>query len=183
MNEVIAKDTVFVPIDEGREIVEQRTTRAEELFTAAQRYDDLVMSDEHYDDGAVFRTLIKNEMGINETARTKLVKPLNDHVKFINGQFKPASDRMKAALAMVDGKMIPWAREQAKKLKLDRVPAVATAQGSTSIVKRWTYEIVDINRIPKRYWIIDEAAIGKDVRGGVRRINGVKIFQKEGLTQ
>jgi len=45
--------------------------------------------------------------------------------------------------------------------------------------KVWTYEIEDENKLPERFWLIDEAKIRTEVQSGNRNIPGVRIYQKE----
>lgn len=48
--------------------------------------------------------------------------------------------------------------------------------------KRWTFEVLDSNQIPREYLMVDETAIRQAIAAGVRAIPGVNIFQKEGLS-
>jgi len=43
----------------------------------------------------------------------------------------------------------------------------------------WKFEVTEIDNVPEKYWVIDEAAIGRDVRSGVREIKGVRIFEEK----
>lgn len=43
---------------------------------------------------------------------------------------------------------------------------------------KWTFEIVDSNKVPNGYWIINEAAIKADIADGVREIPGIHIFEE-----
>lgn len=53
-----------------------------------------------------------------------------------------------------------------------------TAEGSAYQRTVWTHEIVDATRVPRKYLMVDEAEIKKAVKAGVRRIAGVRIFEK-----
>ena len=49
-----------------------------------------------------------------------------------------------------------------------------------TIKKKWSFEIEDEKKIPRKYMKIDEIAIGKAIRSeGVREIKGVHIYQQE----
>ena len=52
-----------------------------------------------------------------------------------------------------------------------------------TVRKKWTFEIVDPKKVPRKYLKVDEVAIGKVVRGKekVREIKGVRIFQEESI--
>lgn len=53
-----------------------------------------------------------------------------------------------------------------------------TEAGLMSIRKVWKFEIIDPEKVPTKYLIIDESAIRKDiVQNGEREIPGVRIFQ------
>ena len=49
-----------------------------------------------------------------EAQRVSLVKPLNDHVKFINGQFKDWMEPLKSANEIVREKVLAYKREEAR---------------------------------------------------------------------
>jgi len=51
---------------------------------------------------------------------------------------------------------------------------------STQVRKDWFWEIVDISKIPKKYWSLNEVALNKAVRTELKRdIPGLNIYQKE----
>jgi len=52
-----------------------------------------------------------------------------------------------------------------------------TSGGSSSQRKEWTFEITDPDLVPLKYRPINETLIRKDVRGGLREIPGVRVYQ------
>lgn len=57
---------------------------------------------------------------------------------------------------------------------------IRTESGTTSFVKKWTYEVVDVSAIPARYMMADptnRTAVMQDIRAGVREIPGLRIFE------
>ncbi len=50
---------------------------------------------------------------------------------------------------------------------------------TTKTQLRWTFEIDDEAKVPREYLTVNNPAITKAVRAGVRDIPGVKIYQKE----
>lgn len=58
-------------------------------------------------------------------------------------------------------------------------PMPFAVQDTTRTRRMWTYDIVDENRIPREYLMVDKTEIMKAVSSGVRDIPGVKIYQKE----
>ena len=71
-------------------LARQEETKAQELLTLANAAE--VANQEQNEAGAAFLKTIKGFFANNETARKSLVTPLNNHVKWINGQFKPSND-------------------------------------------------------------------------------------------
>ena len=71
-------------------LARQEQTKAQEFLTLANAAE--VTNQAQNEAGAAFLKTIKGFFATNELARKNLVKPLNDHVKWINGQFKPSND-------------------------------------------------------------------------------------------
>jgi hypothetical protein len=62
---------------------------------------------------------------------------------------------------------------------LPEVPHVTrTSEGSASQRKEWTFEIEDESKVPREYLMVDERKLRQAVKGGVREIPGVKIFEQ-----
>jgi hypothetical protein len=52
--------------------------------------------------------------------------------------------------------------------------------GSTAyLVERWHADIEDPNLVPKKYWVIDETLIKRDVDAGIRDIPGIRIYRED----
>jgi hypothetical protein len=54
-----------------------------------------------------------------------------------------------------------------------------TVKGTT---KRWVFDVIDINQIPREYLMVNETEIRNAINQGVRTIPGVNIYQKESLS-
>ena len=65
----------------------------------------------------------------------------------------------------------PSTPEQAKTVHSD--------MGSVTTKTVWDFEIVDEDKVPRSFMIVNEKAIRAAVKAGVRNIPGVKVFQKE----
>lgn len=53
---------------------------------------------------------------------------------------------------------------------------------SSTVVKRWDYEVVDLGLVPLEYLTVDSALIRKQISAGNREIPGLRIFQNNVLT-
>jgi len=51
--------------------------------------------------------------------------------------------------------------------------------GTTHVQRTWTYEVVDPALVPREYLAVDGPAILRAVRGGVRAIPGVRVYERE----
>ena len=64
------------------------------------------------------------------------------------------------------------------KVKDKAVGPVKTTPGTGFTQKRWTYEVENINKVPRDYLKLDEGAVTRAIRAGAREIPGLKIFQR-----
>lgn len=64
---------------------------------------------------------------------------------------------------------------------LETAPEVPALQfsDSTKIRLDWTWEVENLGSVPRKHLLVDNIGIGKLVRGGIRSIPGIRIFQKE----
>lgn len=60
--------------------------------------------------------------------------------------------------------------------------AVRTEAATSSVVKRWTYKVVDIKALPADMLEVNKGAIQAAIRAGERNIPGLEIYQEESLS-
>ena len=60
--------------------------------------------------------------------------------------------------------------------------SVQTVHGKVITKKIWTYDVVDIEKVPREFLTFDRAKITNAVRSGEREIPGVKIYQKTSIS-
>lgn len=171
--------------------------KAEALTTIKTSYEMTKASD--------ILTTIKRRLNRTEEVRIFFTKPLNDHVKRINAGFKETSVPLAKAERLVKDKIATYVmeakrkrleeekklQEKVEKLNKNRKnklpqPIVADVQstfegknGRISTSKTWAFEITRPKMIPREYLEVDEQAIRQAIRNGVRKIAGIKIFEKE----
>ena len=92
--------------EQTQEIARQEETKAQEFLTLANAAE--VTNQVQNEAGAAFLKTIKGFFATNETARKNLVTPLNNHVKWINGQFKPSNDVALRAEAVIKKKLADY---------------------------------------------------------------------------
>lgn len=70
-----------------------------------------------------FVRICQSQLKIADDARTALVKPLNDHVSWINTQFKPITTSLLASKKKVSDKAATWKREEDKRVREEALTA------------------------------------------------------------
>lgn len=59
---------------------------------------------------------------------------------------------------------------------------VQSDTGQATARKRWTYKVVDLQKVPRRYLCLDTKAINEEIRIGAREIPGLEIYQETGVS-
>jgi len=66
---------------------------------------------------------------------------------------------------------------ETKEIKIEtRVPGQCS---TTSIRKKWVYEVVEANKVPAEFLSPDDIKIKRAIDAGLRNIDGIKIYEKE----
>lgn len=146
-------------------------------------------------------TQIKQAIKTIEDKRKEITKPLNASLKATNTMFKKLSAPFVEADRIVRDKVMDFRQLQEEKAQkeLERRQKIqdshkAKGHGTheitqpkvevskeTVVAKRWTFEIVNVNKVPREYLVLHNIAVNKAIRNGVREIDGLDIFQVEGL--
>ena len=168
-----------------------------------------VTNDEEMTGAAEVIAAIKKRGDEIEKARTALVKPLNDHVKFINNQFKGETERLAKIESFVRTLIDDYRKKQqaerlAREAELRRlaeetakatndsdfqqiattveIPAEKTYHGDTAAVTFsmvWDFEMVDFGKVPDQYKELVDMKVRAAIHSGVRDIPGIRIYQHE----
>lgn len=59
------------------------------------------------------------------------------------------------------------------------IESIEVLDGTLSVKKYWNYEIIDKEKIPERFFVLDEKLLKEEILIGVRNIEGIKIFEDE----
>jgi len=142
-----------------------------------------------------------------EELRLFFTKPLNDHIRQINAEFKKTSEPLEAIEKDVKGKMIIYRKVEDEKIRKEqeklnkkaesmkteskkeeyREKAIEIAQetkvesksGEVRFRKVWKFEITSEQDVPREYMAVNETSIRWAISGGIREIKGVRIFEEE----
>ncbi|MDD5458890.1 MAG: hypothetical protein PHF37_05830 [Phycisphaerae bacterium] len=148
-------------------------------------------------------TQIKKHIDGIEAKRTAITKPLNASLKEVNALFKQLTKPLTQADTIIRDKILSFrqvreeqaqARQQKLLEKAQNEPDEAKAEqlqmkaeavlanvGDSQTTKRWTFDLVDIAKVPVQYLDIDNGAIREAIRQGERDIPGLKIYQEESV--
>ena len=141
-----------------------------------------------------------------ESVRVFFTKPLNDHLKDINAEFKQITNPLSTLDKQITQKLKDYRQQiEAKRLEEQaRLDAEAQARQETSLipeviapivpaqsksmqtetgkitfmkVRKW--KVVNLLNVPQEYFILDETRITKLVKSGIEHIPGIQIFWEE----
>jgi len=69
---------------------------------------------------------------------------------------------------------------QASPIDIPRAPAVTRAEsGSAHTRKIWVWELEDFSKVSDEFKSLNEVALNKAIRAGIRSLDGIRIFEKE----
>ena len=169
---------------------------------------DVIENEADLELAATALTRVRDYLRRSAAARTDLVKPLNDTVKKINAGIKERDDPVikedsrlkrimgafrakqqqlrqleyeenlrKSAELFKDGSPIP---EVVAPVPAEAERVVQTDPGSSvGFTTVWKWEVTDLGMVPRKYFKLDEATIGKLVKAGERDIPGVRIYSEQ----
>ena len=143
---------------------------------------------------------VKSQIKAYEEERQEYTKPINESLRKLNARFKELTEPLKNAETVLKDAIISYRAikekeriEQETELREKNGNAdivinsslpdiVESRSGESRVTKRWTFDITDEEKIPRRYLKIDEIKINDSIKDGIRKIPGLNIFQKEGIS-
>ena len=170
---------------------EESCQKAAELLATISKYEKRI-NEECEKRIIIPKTFIKKvKARVNE-----VVKPLSNSKKIVKLKLKDYKTRIELKRKEMEKK----AEEERKRLQeqLDKeakekniepvkLPEVimpkeklkvSTDNGTVYEKKHWTFKIVNFEKIPREYLIIDKKKVNAAIRAGVRNIDGLEIYQE-----
>jgi len=170
---------------------EESCQKAAELLATIAKYEKKI-NEECEKRIAIPKTFIKKV----KARANEVVKPLTNSKKIVKLKLKDYKTR----LEMERREMEKKAEEERKRLQeqLDKeakkkgiepvkLPKIAmpkeklkvtTDNGTVYERKHWTFKIVDFEKIPREYLMVDTKKVNAAIRAGVRKIAGLEIYQE-----
>lgn len=116
-------------------------------------------------------------------------KTMDDAVKRVRAALDKRANVLLAAQRKAEAEAAERARKEAAAFdepvpviaaapvrEVARVVSITTGNKASASVK-WTHQVVDPEKVPRQYLMVNEAAIKAAVAGGTRSIPGVEIFE------
>ena len=140
-----------------------------------------------------------------DSKRQDAVKPALEEQRRINSFFKPVIDKLDHISRLLIKQVNEYVQE-VERLERERKALEAKAQADALLegkpvetrpepirpvspnvtipkTKVWTYEIVDDLLVPKQYLSVDTTKVSNAIKGGVRSIPGIKIYEEERIVR
>lgn len=162
------------------------TIATKEADKATHNANDLAALVDHIEDpdeATALLTDVQANIRTLEQKRKKITKPLLEAKREVDALFKPPIkilEDAKMALKRIIAKAIDERRaEQHAALQagdVDGALAVKEPEASSKTVTR--YRVVDENKVPRKYWKLDDAKIKKAVEDGETEIPGVEVYEE-----
>lgn len=157
------------PLNEALRNINNEFKKASEPLDKIERQVKMIMTDYHNKEAERIR---KEQAKIAEKQRL---------------EFEAEQERKRQEIA--DSNLTKKAQKEAiKEIKQEEFVAtptvvqektVASDQGKVTFKSVWKYEVIDEQQIPREYLKVDEVALNKAVKLGVREIKGVKIYESK----
>lgn len=150
--------------------------------------------------------LVMNKAKQIEAKRLQYTRPLDAQKKLIKSDFDKMTKPLIEFAKEIKSKMTVWAVAEQKRKDLEQIEidkeavkrAMATGEdqevevvndviatrsdySTTSVTKRWKHELIDINKVPLEYLMLDDKKIKEAIKEGNKSIKGLKIYQEESL--
>lgn len=169
----------------------------------------VITSNEDYTKAGDTLKVVQNRIKKLEEKRKEYTQPLDESKKRIMADFQSISKPLEDFVQQVKSKMVEWYREEQKRKdeeqKLLEAEALKKAKeegksevevvivnqevktqrgdlATTSVKKVWKFTVEDETKVPREYLCVDEKKIKLAMSDGVRKIEGVKIFQDEQIS-
>lgn len=188
-------NTSIVPV----EVVQKAESGAALMTQQAEAIQ--VTTAEQEEEAYTALTQIKQAIKTIESKRKEITKSLNASLKAANAMFKTLSAPFVEADRIVRDKVMDFRQVQEEKAQKElerrqKIQESHAAKGhetheitepkakvaeTTVTTKRWTFGVVDEKKVPREYLTLNSFAVTQAIRNGVREIDGLDIFQVEGL--
>lgn len=166
-----------------------------------------VTTREQYQEAGDIIKVVNMKIKKVDEKRKQYTKPLDESKVAIMADAKAIMEPLERFVDEVKSKMLEFHKAETARIaeeqrKIDAealakakaegasevtVPVLAVEKKShgelstTSVVKRWTYEVTAESQVPREFLAIDSVKVRKAIAEGARLITGLKVFQEESI--
>ncbi len=108
-----------------------------------------------------------------EEKKKKAEEPVKTNLALISGEYKPDLKLL--------GDFNTKVRERVLKEYEGDNSVREDGVGEIVFPKTWTFEITDMTKVDRHYLTTNDSLIREEIKKGVRKMKGIKIFQKRGI--
>jgi len=172
------------------------TTEALSLYESLKDYK--IVQPAEYEKASEDLRVAKRLLKAIDEKRREMTRPLDEAKKHIIAFFRPATDKLNQAIALINSEMAAFRRRQAEEAKKKEAELKETGQDSdlvftpevkpeipktVKIRKVWRFRIKDKSAIKPDFLIPDEKTIGELVRKlhekAVDIVGGIEVYSEE----
>lgn len=182
-------------IQKVEETIKEEDKKVKALISYSKKYFK-IKKKEDLIDATDLAVKIKIKIRELEEERKEYVGPLNQTVKKLNTAFKELTKPLGEVETHIKNEINIF-REKEEQIRIKKeqelqeieqdneltitpsIPdTIESNFGESRSVKRWTFDVIQKDKMPLEYLIPDEKKINKEVKKGIRNIPGLNIYQK-----
>lgn len=185
-----------MPLISDMETAKKARELSEEASHVVQTYETFAVETvQHYEQAGHFLKDVKAKQKQIDEVRKGMTKPLDDAKKRIMEFFRKPTEILKEAEALLKTKMLNFDKQQQELIKKREAliekqfkdaeikPIVNAPKIKIEGIKKmtiWKYRVVDINKVPREWLIIDEKKMNqfaKATKGSIP-VEGIEIYSE-----
>ena len=116
-----------------------------------------------------------------DTSRKEITKPQLDFQKAVNKLVKDYEKKLKDIEESLTCRLNDWIKADDMEA-LTPIEKIEVEDGSMKRTLSWEFDVEDSSEIPFKYMMPDIKEIEKAIKGGIREIPGIKIYERQELT-
>ena len=181
---------------EQTKLIEDVKTRVTDICQTAKFE---VVSPVDYEKASIVLKNTRKLLRVIDEKEKEVTRPLWEGLEKARGLFKPYKEALNRVIRELNSQTAAFRRKQAeearkkqaefdKQVKPDDIfkpvvePEVPKVEG-LRVRKNWKYRVVDINKVDRKFLIVDERKVGEIVRAmkekAVEIVGGIEVFVEE----
>lgn len=109
-----------------------------------------------------------------EEKRKELVRPHLDYQKSMMDFVKIIEKTVESIHANIKEKLKNWDADKSEKFE-----TLKTIEGTLKKETKWSFDLLELDKVPREFLMLDEKKVKEAIKNGLREINGLNILEKE----